>query len=90
MSFFTEHLRRHHNPRLHVIAAVCVGGAALFCVGGGYPVFTVFLVPLTILNIAHAVAEHRRPDYRQQWAEEHLQRLRVALQERDATDGESS
>lgn len=90
MSFFTDHRRRHHNPRLHVIAAVSAAGGALVFVGEGYPVFTVFLAPLSFLNVVLAVAEHRRPDYRQQWAEEHMRMLRVGVQELGATDDEGS
>ena len=55
------------QPGDHVVVAVCAAGGALLFVGQGYPLVAVFALSLGLLNVAHAVAEYRRPDYRQQW-----------------------
>jgi hypothetical protein len=76
LSFFENHLRRHHNPHVHVIAAVCTAAGSFLLVRQGYPVIAGLVGVLSLLNVAHAIAEYRQPNYRQQWAEEHLRNLR--------------
>ena len=90
MSFFKRHLQRHHNPRIHMLAAVCAAAGALLLLRQGYPVIAAVVGVLSLLNVAHAVAEYRHPHYRQQWAEEHIQNLRerIARELHTNDDGE--
>jgi hypothetical protein len=90
MRLFAGHLQRHHNPRLHVLVAVCATGGALLLVRGGHPVIAALAGALSVLNIAHAFAERRGTGDREHPDSEHMEELRRATREMNAREDNGS
>lgn len=76
---FKAHLERHHNPRSHGLAAGASAVGATLFVLQGYPVVGTLVSILVLLNVLHAVNEHRHPLYGSEAAERHLRELRERI-----------
>lgn len=85
MSWFRAHVGRHRNPRLHVAVAVCSAVGAAVLLFAGQAVVGVVAASLSALNLAHAIAERRRPEVPMS-ATEHVEALRRAARELDDED----